>query len=221
MGELGDTLRDQQELSDDAYRDMQEGQGQGQDPGMGEEQEPGGSGEGTEDGQGGSGEDPGTLTERQRALRERLDELRSGELPGNGSEAGEEGRRNLERAERAMEEAEDALKRGDLDGALDRQAEALDAMRDGLQDFGQALAEEQRDRQPGDGEQAGSADPNGTDPLGRAQGESARIGSDQNMMQDDPDARAQELLDDIRRRSGELDRSGEELDYLKRLLQLF
>ena len=221
MGELGDTLRDQQELSDDAYRDMQEGQGQGQDPGMSEEQEPGGSGEGTEDGQGGSGEDPGTLTERQRALRERLDELRSGELPGNGSEAGEEGRRNLERAERAMEEAEDALKRGDLDGALDRQAEALDAMRDGLQDFGQALAEEQRDRQPGDGEQAGSADPNGTDPLGRAQGESARIGSDQNMMQDDPDARAQELLDDIRRRSGELDRSGEELDYLKRLLQLF
>jgi hypothetical protein len=41
------------------------------------------------------------------------------------------------------------------------------------------------------------------------------------MVQNDPNARAQELLDEIRRRSGDLSRSGEELDYLKRLLQLF
>ncbi|MFZ1347122.1 MAG: DUF4175 family protein, partial [Tabrizicola sp.] len=67
----------------------------------------------------------------------------------------------------------------------------------------------------------GSADPNGTDPLGRRPGESARIGSDQNMVQNDPDQRAQELLDEIRRRSGELTRPLEELDYLKRLLQMF
>jgi len=44
-----------------------------------------------------------------------------------------------------MEQAEEALRRGDLDGALDRQAEAMEAMRDGLQDFGEALAEEQRE----------------------------------------------------------------------------
>ncbi|OYW62510.1 MAG: ATPase [Rhodobacterales bacterium 12-65-15] len=210
MGELGDTLRDQQELSDDAYRDLQEGR----DPGRG--------GQGTEEGQGGSGEDPGTLTERQRALRERLSDLQDGELPGDGGEAGEEGRRNLDRAERAMEEAEDALERGDLDGALDRQAEAMDAIRDGLQDFGRALADEQREQREGEGgERVGSADPSGRDPLGREQGDTARIGSDDNMVQNDPDARAQELLDEIRRRSGELGRSGEELEYLKRLLQLF
>jgi len=41
------------------------------------------------------------------------------------------------------------------------------------------------------------------------------------MVQNDPDLRAQELLDEIRRRSGELERSAEELDYLRRLLQLF
>jgi len=207
MQELGETLRDQQELSDDAYRDMQPGQG-GQQPGEEE-----GEGEG----------DQGSLTDRQRELRERLNELQQGQLPGDGSAAGEEGRRNLDRAGRAMEEAEDALRDGDLGGALDRQAEAMEAMRDGMQDFAEALADEQREnREANAGDQeAGSADPNGRDPLGRRPGDTARIGSDDNMVQNDPNQRAQELLDEIRRRSGELIRPSEELDYLKRLLQLF
>ncbi len=229
MRDLGETLRDQQDLSDDAYRDMQEGEG-GQQPGdeqQGENgQEPGqdqpGQGQdGQQDGQG--GDQQGSLTDRQRALRERLDDLQSGELPGDGSEQGEAGRRALDDAGRAMEEAEEALRDGDLDGALDRQADAMEAMRDGLQNFGEALAEEQRENRGATGEnrEFGSADPNGTDPLGREPGDSARIGSDRNMVQNDPNARAQELLDEIRRRSGDLTRPGEELDYLKRLLQLF
>lgn len=214
MGELGETLRDQQQLSDDAYRDMQEGRN-----GQNGDQEPGQ--EGGE--QQGEGQGQGSLAERQQGLRDRLDQLQRGQLPGDGSEAGEEGRRNLDRAGRAMEEAEEALRRGDLDGALDRQAEAMEAMRDGLQNFGEALAQEQRenrDQQGGD-QQFGSADPAGRDPLGRRPGETARIGSDENMVQNDPNLRAQELLDEIRRRSGELARPSEELDYLKRLLQLF
>jgi uncharacterized protein (TIGR02302 family) len=217
MGELGDTLRDQQELSDDAYRDMQRGQdGQGGDQQEGQE---GGQQEGEQQGEGGQG----SFADRQRKLRDRLDRLQDGQLPGDGTEQGEEGRRNLDRAGRAMDEAEEALRRGDLDGALDRQAEAMEAMRDGLQDFGDALAQEQRENREaqGDGQEFGSADPNGRDPLGREPGETARIGSDQNMVQNDPNQRAQELLDEIRRRSGELARPSEELDYLKRLLQLF
>jgi uncharacterized protein (TIGR02302 family) len=212
MGELGDTLRDQQELSDDAYRDMQQGEG-----GQNGEREPGQEGEGQD------GEGQGSLAERQQQLRDRLGRLQDGQLPGDGTEQGEEGRRNLDRAERAMEEAEEALRRGDLDGALDRQAEAMEAMRDGLQDFGEALAQEQREQRDGqaDGQEFGSADPNGRDPLGREPGETARIGSDENMVQNDPNQRAQELLDEIRRRSGDLARPSEELDYLKRLLQLF
>ncbi len=212
MGELGQTLRDQQELSDDAYRDMQEGRnGQNGDQQQGQEG-------GEQEGQG-----QGSLAERQQELRDRLDQLQRGQLPGDGTEQGEEGRRNLDRAGRAMEQAEEALRRGDLDGALDRQAEAMEAMRDGLQDFGEALAQEQRenrDAQGGD-QQFGSADPAGRDPLGRRPGETARIGSDENMVQNDPNRRAQELLDEIRRRTGELARPTEELDYLKRLLQLF
>lgn len=218
MRELGDALRDQQELSDDSFREMQQGGGQ-QGEEFGENgQEPGQDQDGNESGQGSQG----SLTERQRVLRERLDDLQRGQLPGDGTEQGEEGRRNLDRAGRAMEEAEEALRRGDLDGALDRQAEAMEAMRDGLQDFGEALAEEQRENRDGQGNQEfGSADPSGRDPLGREPGDSARIGSDENMVQNDPNLRAQELLDEIRRRSGELARPSEELDYLKRLLQLF
>ena len=231
MQGLGDTLRDQQDLSNDAFRDLQgvprpgqdpgEGQEQGQDQGQGDQQgdQLGQNQQG--DGQGGS--DEGALSDRQRGLRDRLNQLQNGELPGDGTEPGEAGRRDLDRAGRAMEDAEDALRDGDLGGALDRQAEAMEALRDGMQNFGEALAEEQRQNRDGQGGERdfGSADPNGTDPLGRRPGESARIGSDQNMVQNDPDQRAQELLDEIRRRSGELTRPLEELDYLKRLLQMF
>ncbi|MFO1201299.1 MAG: TIGR02302 family protein [Tabrizicola sp.] len=244
MQGLGETLRDQQDLSDDAFRDLQgvprpgeqpgEGEQQGQDQGQGDQ--PGDQqGEG-QDGQqngdqfgqnqqdeGQGGGDEGSLSDRQRALRERLSELQNGDLPGDGTEQGEAGRRDLDRAGRAMEEAENALRDGDLSGALDRQAEAMEALRDGMQNFGEALAEEQRQNRDGQGgdQEFGSADPNGTDPLGRKPGETARIGSDENMVQNDPDQRAQELLDEIRRRSGELTRPLEELDYLKRLLQMF
>lgn len=230
MGDLGDTLRDQQDLSDDAFRDLQgvprngDQQGQGEQQGQGDQQgDQQGEGQDQQQGDGQGGQDDRALTDRQRELRERLNELQQGQLPGDGTEQGEEGRRNLDRAGRAMEEAEDALRDGDLDGALDRQAEAMEALRDGMRDFGEALADEQRenrDSQGGDRE-FGSADPQGTDPLGRRQGETARIGSDENMVQNDPDQRAQELLDEIRRRSGELVRPMEELDYLKRLLQMF
>jgi len=228
MRDLGNTLRDQQGLSDDAYRDMQQGQG-GQQPGdqqQGENgQQPGDQPGQGQDGQQGEGQaqDQGSLTDRQRDLRERLNQLQNGQLPGDGSEQGEAGRQNLDDAARAMKEAEDALRNGDLDGALDRQADALQSLRDGMRDFGEALAQEQRENRDGQGgEEFGRADPNGRDPLGREAGEnSARIGSDQNMVQNDPNRRAQELLDEIRRRSGELTRPGDELDYLKRLLEMF
>lgn len=49
-----------------------------------------------------------------------------------------------------------------------------------------------------------------------------RIGSDRNLAQaPDVQRRAQDLLDEIRRRAGEQDRSQTERDYLRRLLDLF
>lgn len=201
MRDMQETLRDQQGLADDTFRDLQEGE---------------------DGGEGQPGED--SLSQRQRELSERLGELGQGQLPGDGTEKGEEGRRQLEEAGRAMEEAERALREGDLPGALDRQAEAMEALREGMRDFGEAMAEAQRQDGNGtQGDRMGSLDPNSQrDPLGREPGDSARIGSDRNMLQG-PDVyrRAQDLLDEIRRRSGEMARPQDERDYLKRLLDLF
>lgn len=213
MRELGDTLRGQQGLSDDAFRDMQEGrQGEADQGQQGEGQD--GEGEGQKQ----------SLAERQEDLRRKLEQLdRDGKLPGKGSEKGDAGRQNLDDAGRAMRDAEEALRDGNLPEALDRQAEAMESLRDGIRDLGEALAEENRregDSQPG--EQFGQEEPGGRDPLGRQQGESARIGSDNNMLQDkDVYRRAEELLDEIRRRSGEQARPEGERNYLKRLLDLF
>lgn len=208
MGELQDTLRDQQGLSDEAFRELQQGEGQqGETP-----QQPG------------EGEGEGSLADRQRELQQRLDRLNGDQLPGAGSERGQEGREALGEAERQMREAERALREGDLSGALDRQAEAMNNLRDGMRALGEAQAEEQRQEQAGgEGQGQGRGEPgNQRDPLGREQGESGRIGSDRNLLQgQDVYRRAQDLLDEIRRRAGEQQRAENERDYLRRLLELF
>lgn len=204
MKDLQGTLRDQQKLSDDAFRDLQDGQ-EGNKPGQ--------------DGQEGK-----SLSERQKDLARQLDDLnRNGNLPGPGSEKGETGRRELGRAGEAMDDAERALREGDLPGALDRQAEAMDAMREGMRNFGEALAENQQDSQPGQSRTAeGTPDARGLDPLGREPGNAMRIGSDENLLQgEDVYRRAQELLDEIRKRAGDAGRSEAERGYLERLLGLF
>ena len=127
-------------------------------------------------------------------------------------------------AARAMERAEQALRSGDLPRALDGQAEALQALRDGMRAFNEALAQEQReDGAPNQfGQATGEDDPRGTDPLGRQAGNALRSGSDDNLLQGaDVYRRAEELLEEIRRRSGEAARPDEERNYLKRLLDLF
>ena len=87
----------------------------------------------------------------KRQLRDGLDGLnKDGKLPGKGSEKGDTGRQELDRAGRAMEGAEQALRDGNLPDAMDKQAEAMDAMRQGLKNFGEALAQEaQRNGTPG------------------------------------------------------------------------
>lgn len=200
MQGLNDTLRDQQGLSDDAYRDMQDGQsGQGQDS------------------EGGK-----SLAQRQQDLRDRLDQLGQNEaLPGEGTEQGQSGRQNLDEAGRAMKEAEEALREGDTSGALDRQAQALEALRNGIGDLNDALAEEQQANRGQSGDQA-QDDPNGRDPLGRRTGNALRNGSDENLLQgEDVYRRADELLGEIRKRAGDLTRPENERSYLKRLLDLF
>ena len=209
MRDLQDSLRDQQGLADDAFKDLQGGQdGEGQPN--------------SEDGQQGDGQK--SLADRQKELSDRMENLKkNGGLPGPGSDKGEAGRQRLGDAGDAMDEAERALREGDLPGALDKQAEALDALREGMRNFGEAMAENQREGKPGEARTAeGNPDQRGLDPLGREPGKALHIGSDENLMQgEDVYRRAQELLDEIRKRAGDQGRSEAERGYLGRLLDLF
>ena len=206
MKDLGQALRDQQKLSDDSFQDLQQGQ----------------DGQGTPDANGKSANGK-SLAERQKALRDKLDQMqKSGRLPGAGDPQGQEGRKQMDRAGKAMSDAERALRDGDLPGALDRQAEALDAMRQGIKNFGDALAQQQQQGTP-QGQASNKDAPRGQrDPLGRDTGQSSQTGTDRSMLQGgDVYRRAQDLLDEIRKRAGQQQRPDSERSYLRRLLDLF
>lgn len=210
----------------------QPGQQQGTQPGQQGPGEQPGQQQGTGPGQGQPqpgqpGTQPGGLADelarRQQALRDTLRNQQNA-LPGTGTPEGDAARDALDRAGRAMDEAADALNQGDLADALDNQSEAMDALREGIQNLGDALAQAQQ-QIPGTQEgRLDGVDPgtNPRDPLGRETGAQGRFGTDDGLLQDeDVYRRAEELLDEIRRRAGETDRSEAERDYLKRLLDRF
>ena len=187
--------------------------GQGQ-PGQGQNQQ-----QGQNPGQGLSADQ---LAQRQEALRQMLDDLR-GRLPGPSTQEGADARERLGQAEDSMGEARDALDQGDLSGALDRQADALDALREGIRGLGEEMQQQAQQNQGDAGDQAGDGMArDNRDPLGRPQGARGTIRSDENLLPgEELMRRAQELFDEIRRRSGEQARPEEELDYLRRLLDRF
>ncbi|MCT4609315.1 MAG: DUF4175 domain-containing protein [Pelagimonas sp.] len=224
MEGLADTLREQQDLSDESFRDLQDQFNQGrQGQQQGQQQQPGqqpGQQQGQQSGQGGqSGEQ--SLAERQRALRQELENQRN-TLPGQGTEGGQRSREALERADEAMRGAEEALRDGDLGEAIDQQSQAMDALRDGLRGLNDIMSERQsQNGSQGTPQQGDRA--NGTDPLGRDSGtNSGEAGSGEDVLRGgDVYRRAEELLDELRRRSGELERPEIERRYLDRLLDRF
>lgn len=247
MRDLNETLRGQQNLSDEAFRDLQDqfGQQQGQQQGQGQPQgeqmlpgqpgqQPGQQGQPGDqrqpgqnqgqNGQPGTADQQGNLADRQRALRQELDRQR-GDLPGAGTEEGNAAREALRRADEAMDGAEQALRDENIPEALDRQADAMESLREGIRNLGEAIAQEQR-QQNGQGQvaQDGQGGPDGQrrDPLGREAGAQGTLDTDKNLLQgEDVYRRAQDLMDEIQRRSGERDRPELERDYLKRLLDRF
>lgn len=172
------------------------------------------------------------LADRQQALRERLEQLQK-----RMKQFGQSGDDGLGEADDAMKEAEGKLGQGMAgSGASDAQGRALDSMRKGAQKMQQAM----RDRQqggPGEpGDQAddsdGDGDPEGfgqqgggqgpRDPLGRQNDPKGLNSNARGLNEGAPAARrAQQVLDELRRRLGETARPQAELDYLERLLKRY
>jgi uncharacterized protein (TIGR02302 family) len=233
MQGLADALREQQGLADESFQELQRrfrenrmGEGESGDqnegrpgengtaPGQNEQAQRGEQGQGAGE-QGTPGAD--ALARRQEALRKLMDEMRDG-LPG---ETGDATREAMKEAERNMAEARDRLNQGDASGALDRQAEAIDRLRDGMREMSQEMRGARNGQQSGEGESQSQAE-NGRDPLGRPLGSRGGVGGQDGMVPDgDTIARGRALLDEIRRRAGEQFRPQLELDYLRRLLDQF
>jgi len=157
--------------------------------------------------------DPGAA--EQEALRRELGDImrRYGEMMGDIPRA-------LGRAERAMRDATEALQQGQPGDAIDPQSQALGELQKGMQDMAGAMMEQlqqQAGRQPGQ-----DASGQGRDPLGRDENGMGAIDTTDVQIPDQSDIqRAKQLIDELRRRSGDRMRPKLERDYIDRLLKRF
>ncbi|WP_119461431.1 TIGR02302 family protein [Rhodospirillaceae bacterium SYSU D60014] len=156
----------------------------------------------------------GAGAREQEGLRRALGDIMrrfgemTGEIPGE-----------LGRGERAMREAVDALERGAPGEAVAPQSRALDELQQAMGAMAETLAQ-QLGRQPGQGQgQFGRAP---LDPLGRNQPGQGLIDTGDVEIPEEADLqRAREILDELRRRAGELERPRPEREYIDRLLRRF
>lgn len=219
-----DTLRQQQELADENFQKMQEEFNRDQDGQSGENKE--GQQPGESDGShGGDAPDGGTLSDladRQEALRDLMQQQLGG-LSQDDSKAGRAARDALEKAERDMGKAGENLKQGKGADALDNQADAVEAMRQGMRRLNEARQEAGQGQRQSEGDRNNeTAGPDAQDPLGRSTNKRGFAQTNERFLRSDEQLRrSKEILEEIRRRSGERTRPQLELDYLDRLLDRF
>ena len=205
MGQMQEMMRRQQELMDETFRNSQQQQQRGI---QGQQQS-------QEDMKRGAGE--------QEALRRQLGEMmrqlgENGQIPDA-----------LGRAERAMRDASKQLGEGSAEDAMQAQGDAMNALREGARDMAEQMARQQQmGRQPGNGrggrgnQQQLQGD--GRDPLGRRfeQDRGGEVDDGRTAIPTKGDVqRARDILDELRRRSGDTARPETELDYIDRLLETF
>ena len=229
LDELGDMIRQQQDLRDRTFRQgqdqrqqdqRQQGQQRGQQSRPGQQQ---GQQQGPQQGQQ-QGNGMGELRQGQQALRDRLNQLLD-ELKSLGqNQGGQQDQDNLDqlgRAGEAMGQAEDNLAQGNPDNAVDAQGRALDALRKGAQSLAQAMQQGQGQGPQGRvGRLGQSRADQDTDPLGRPM-RSRDYGDDAGVkVPDKIDAqRARRIIEELRKRFGDMGRPQDELDYIERLLK--
>jgi uncharacterized protein (TIGR02302 family) len=193
---LQDLIRRQQQLMDQTFRSAQPG--------------------GRQPGQAPSPADQKALQELLKQLRGMM---RGGQKPGQGQ--GQGPGQALDRANSAMERAIRSLQGNRPGDAVGAQGNALDQLRRAGRGMLQQMMERfarQSGNRPG---QQGQRNQPRRDPLGReAMGDEV---DDFGVKIPDASAvqRAREILDELRRRSGQINRVPMELDYINRLLQRF
>ena len=168
LDELGNMIREQQNLRDKTFR---QGQEQRRNAAARPARPAGQQGQ-----QQGDQSQFGELRQNQQALREQLkkllEEMRKRGQAGQRSRArpaGQDPGEGLGQADGAMGDAEGQLGQGNADSAVDSQGRALEALRRGAQSLAQQMQQEQG-QGPGPGQpgRTGQARANNdTDPLGR------------------------------------------------------
>lgn len=200
----GDELADQQgQIADmmstleDAANDAEKGQGSAGEESTGE------NGGGEQEGEGEQG---------------------GGEQDEDGKAGGGSGdiKQALEDARGAMGRSEQALSEGDFYRAGRAQSDAIDALRKAGEGLLEQEAERLKAEQGEEGDKNGTEDGTGqtADPFGREGGDGFGE-SDVEVPEKSDQQRARELLEELRRRSGERERDETEREYLERLLERF
>jgi uncharacterized protein (TIGR02302 family) len=204
LNDLGKIMQQQQQLLQDTFR-RQRGQqpGDGQQDGMGEGQ--------------GQGQPGGNGAAAQEALRQQL-----GDLMRRFSNATGDIPQGLGSAEQFMRGATGALEGEDLDGAAQAQNDALEQLKQGMQQMSQSMRQQM-------GNQRGPGQRDPMDPFGRALSEDegpggdafAREGKDSVPMDSENMDRSRQIFEELRTRRNQPQRPKIERDYLDRLLRQF
>ncbi len=231
LDQLGDMIRQQQDLRDRTFK-----QGQDQRTQQGEPPQPAQPGQHGRPGQPqqpGSGS-MGELRQNQQALRDQLGKLLD-DLKNHGfgdnvqgpegqgqSGAGQDPMDQLGRAGDAMGDAANQLGQNNSDDAVDSQGRALDALRKGAQSMAQSM-QQQMGQGTGSGRRGGLGMPRAaqdTDPLGRPlRGRDYGDDSTVKVPGEIDVQRARRIIEELRQRFGDFARPQEELDYIERLLK--
>lgn len=232
MQQLQKLTQEQQKLLDQSFRQSQESmdqQQQGEQGQQGEQPRNRQSGQRrSQNGQQQNGQqNTGSPTlqkqaEQQEALRRQLGEL----MRRMGEQQGGEIPQPLGRAERAMRDAAQALQQGAPGAAVPSQTEAMEQLQQGMQGMAEQMAQQmmmgQGPAMMGQQGQMPRQNGRGRDPLGRRpSGYGMQDSNDVKIPEQSELQRAREILDELRRRSGQYGRPQEERNYIDRLLKQF
>jgi hypothetical protein len=125
----------------------------------------------------------------------------------------------LGNADQHMKDAEQRLDDSRADRAATAQGQAIDKMRAGAQGLADKLMQSMAGRQ---GKSSGNSGRSGTDPLGRGRQDGTLQSEDGHDVPTKTDMQtARQIIEELRKRAGELGRPKIELDYLDRLLERF